>query len=424
MHLTAAGKTDVGKSRNHNEDFLLFEPELGLYVVCDGMGGHAAGEVASKTAAETIRGYLIQHKDKIDGFDGSDGQINDIAQIFRRAVESASQAVFDLASQGHGRHGMGTTCTAMLAVGGKGIMAHVGDSRLYMLRDKVLYQLSEDHTYLAEAVKHGMMTAEQAAQSPYSHMITRGVGVQSSVYVDLFVFDVVANDTYLLCSDGLHQYYEDRMELASSLASQDVNELTDRLIDTANARGGGDNITALVLRANEGEAKDRARADAITSDLQTLRYIGLFIDLDMRELMVVLNAFKPAHFDAGQAVIHEGGTDESLFVIVQGDLEVQRSGKRVARLHAGSHFGEMALLSRRPRSASVVAATDVRLLRMERSAFNQLIKTEPEVGVKFLWKLSQILSLRLDEVYVVAGTQDNERKTIEIDALSPFRRKL
>jgi len=195
MHVSVAGMTDVGRARGHNEDFMLQDEELGLFVVCDGMGGHAAGDVASRTAAEAIRDYVQQRRTLLGAFDGSEQSTIAVRNLLREAIEHASRAVFELASQEQGRHGMGTTCISMLTLGGKGVMGHVGDSRLYCHRDGVVYQLSEDHTYLNDAVKSGMMTLEQASESPYAHMITRGVGVQESVTVDTFVFDVLPGDT-------------------------------------------------------------------------------------------------------------------------------------------------------------------------------------------------------------------------------------
>jgi len=425
MHFASAGKTDVGRARGHNEDFKLEAPDLGLFVVCDGMGGHAAGEVASKAAAETVQRYVSDHRQVIDGFDGSEPAVQNCRRILREAIEVASSTIFEMGKTGDGKHGMGTTCVALLLVGGKAIMGHVGDSRLYLQRDGQLWQLTEDHTYLNDAVKHGWMTPEQAAVSQYAHMVTRGVGVQASVAVDTMVWDTVAGDTYLLCSDGLHGYFENANEIADVLVGEDLDAMVDHFVDTSNARGGKDNITALVVRmitSDQRHAAEMARKSEVTADLKTLRYIGLFLDLDNRELVQVLNAFAPAEFDEGQSIIKEGDSDESLFVLVEGTCDVQRGGKTIKSLSAGTHFGEMALLSRRPRSASVVASSPARVLRLERYRFNEVLLREPQIAVKFLWKLAQILSQRLDDVYLV-GDDQTSRKTLEIEMLSPFRRK-
>ncbi|MCA9615343.1 MAG: serine/threonine-protein phosphatase, partial [Myxococcales bacterium] len=166
MRWKVEGRTDVGRTRSHNEDFFLVDEALGLYVVCDGMGGHAAGEVASRTAAETIRSALA-------------GVADDPAvagPALRAAVERANQSVHELGKADRSKRGMGTTCTAMLARGGKAILAHVGDSRLYVARHGELHQLSNDHTFLAEAVRQGVLTPEQAKASDHGNIVTRAVG--------------------------------------------------------------------------------------------------------------------------------------------------------------------------------------------------------------------------------------------------------
>lgn len=425
MFATAAGKTDVGRSRSHNEDTMLLVPELGLYIVCDGMGGHAAGEVASEAAAAAVRDFFVKHRQHVDHYDGSPAALATLQALMRTAIEEASRTVFELARNGQGKHGMGTTCNALLVVGGKGVMGHVGDSRLYMVRNKRVYLLSVDHTYLNEAVRNGMMTPEQAAVSPYAHMVTRGVGVQNSVCVDTLTFDILPGDTLLQCSDGLYEYFQTEAEMIDLLTHPNVEGMPDKLIDLANNRGGKDNVTAVVLRAAVEQPTPHAeakRVTEVTSNLDTLRLIGLFHDFDMQELVIALNTFRPAHFDAGAQIVTEGDKGESLFVIVEGQLQVIRSGKEMAMLTPGNHFGEMALLNRRPRSATVVAKTGCRLLRLDRQPFHELVASHASIGAKFLWKLAQNLSLRLDELYFLQEKTDVRKTSDFAGRLSPFRR--
>ena len=238
MRILAQGKSDVGRRRNNNEDFLLIDEALGLYLVCDGMGGHAAGEVASRTAAETLRSYFGERKEKLEALDGSAAARSKMAKLMRRAIERASEAVYEAAKEGVGRHGMGTTCIAVLVVGDTACMGHVGDSRLYLMRDRQIYLLSEDHTYRNEAVKNGMLTPEQADASPHAHMVTRGVGMQPSVRADTLVFDLLPGDRILLCSDGLYDQLKDSTELGAVIGQGELGPVSQRLVDLANERGG------------------------------------------------------------------------------------------------------------------------------------------------------------------------------------------
>lgn len=426
MQITAFGKSDVGRVRDHNEDFLLIDPELGLFVVCDGMGGHAAGEVASKMAAGAVREHLLKHKATLDAFNGSEEACQHAAALLREAIEKASNTVFALASSDRGKHGMGTTCVSMLIRGGKGIMGHVGDSRLYLHRDGQVYQLSEDHTYLNEAVRQGVMTPEQAAQSPHSNVITRAVGTQASVSVDSLLIDVLPGDTYLLCSDGLTSYTTDAVELGNLLAADDAAEIPSRLVTLANDRGGEDNITTLIIRASMERPAlplDSQRKLEVGANLEALRFVQLFQDLSMAELVRVHAGFRTVVREAGEVVVNQGDSGDSLYVIAAGTVTVSRDGTKLVDLSAGSHFGELALLNSRPRTATVIAATPARLLELSREQFVELVRHSPELATNFLWKLAQGLSLRLDDMYFLQNQNPNKKSTMPLGLLpSPLRK--
>jgi serine/threonine protein phosphatase PrpC len=391
---------------------MVVEPELGLFAVCDGMGGHAAGEVASQTAGAFLRDVVARRRDDIAAGHGD--------RVLREAIEGANHAVFELASKGPGRHGMGTTCCALLVHGHTAWMGHVGDSRLYLLRAGRLDQLSEDHNYAAEAIRSGALSAAEAHASPWAGRITRAVGVRDSVAVDILRLELVPRDVLLLCSDGLHQYAGQGVDLAQVLAGEEPQRVSRALVDAANASGGSDNVTAVVVRVPSATEEIDGARRALAADLDALGHVLLFAELTLRERVTVMNRFKASEHATGSVILGEGDRSESLFVVVQGSVEVVRNGKHVARVGAGSHFGEMALLAQRPRSATVTAETDVRLLELPREAFLDIVQRDPVIGAKFLWQLAQILSLRLDELLVVAP--EPSRRTQAMGTLSPFRR--
>ncbi|MCA9688850.1 MAG: cyclic nucleotide-binding domain-containing protein [Nannocystaceae bacterium] len=427
MEISGVGSTNVGRKRSDNEDRVLVEDKLGLFVVCDGMGGHAAGEVAADETVKVIRQHVVAHRELLERFDGSESDCDRVRALLREAIAVASREVYSMARSQRGKHGMGTTCTTLLVAQGKGIMAHVGDSRLYLMREGRLYQLSEDHTYLREAVKSGMMTEEQARKSPYANVVTRGVGVQESVYSDTLVFDVLAGDTFLLCTDGLYRYSDrDPQRLALALDQEDLTALPERLIAYANESGGADNIGVVVVRARAVDKRDDAfeqqRKNDVTNNLDALKHVALFQDLTMKQLVLALNRFRAVDYPAGAAIISEGEDSASLYVVVQGNVAVLRNGVQIARLGSGSHFGEMALLNRRPRSATVKAEGDVRLLVQERAEFIDLVQADPSIGLKFLWALSQSLSRRLDDAYLPLDVDAGDKRTLEGQPhASPFR---
>jgi serine/threonine protein phosphatase PrpC len=404
MQIAAVGESDVGRERKLNEDYLLLDSELGLYVVCDGMGGHAAGEVASSTAARHVQTLVRAKKEELLRVDRGELPIDRAAQILREAIEDASQTIFRMGNAENGKKGMGTTLVSVLVRGNKAVMGHVGDSRLYLVRSGALHQLSEDHTFLQEAIRYGMMTPEQARESTHHNIITRAVGPLESVIVDTLIFDVLDGDTLMLCTDGLHGYLGDGGELPKVLGVPMVSEVPKQLIAMANDRGGQDNITTIVLRAQtvtfEEKTAETKRMTLVNAKFDALANIELFVECSMSELVRVGNAFVPTDVEAGTIVIHEGEISETLFVLVDGKMIVERGTLPVASLGAGTHFGEMALLSQRPRSATVRAETKCRLLALDRPQFYQLLQQDSVLATKFLWRLAQTLSLRLDDFYL------------------------
>ncbi len=410
MQLQVFGQSDVGKVRTHNEDAFRIEAELGLYVVCDGMGGHAAGEVASQTATAELTRYIAAEGARLARFNGSPEAAQELAEVVTRAIMHASKVVFDVAASDRGKHGMGTTCVLLLVAGDKGIAANVGDSRLYLVRDGQLYQLSTDHNLVSEAVAQGMMTREQAATSPHAHVLTRAVGTQPSVCPDLLVFDILPGDTFLLCSDGLYEYTKDPEELREMLSVPSLKDIPGHLIRCALAGGGHDNITAIVARAVAAQNEQaHARRDSIVRDLDAVRDIELFRELTLPEVVKVYNLLTPLAVEANTAIIREGDVSAHLFVITDGSVTVRREGADVASLGPGSHFGEMALLNQKPRSATVIAERHTTLLQLSREDFHALLAHEPGIASKFLWKFAQTLSLRLDDAYLARDLRMGRR---------------
>jgi serine/threonine protein phosphatase PrpC/CRP-like cAMP-binding protein len=416
VQIAAFSATDVGRSRTTNEDSHLVDAALGLFMVCDGMGGHAAGEIASQKACETVQAELTRARARLEAVARGEQPIDVASGLLRDAVMTASATIYELGARDKTKRGMGTTCCSLLVLGSKAVMAHVGDSRLYLLRQGQLYQMSDDHSFLAEAIKHGVLTEAQAAESTHRNMVTRAVGPQASVQVDLLVFDVLPSDTLLLCSDGLHQYTPNALELVQLLGAGAVQATANKLVQLANERGGVDNITAVLLHAeaeHDSSQVDSQRASEVHAQFDAMRSIELFRDMTLPELARILHVAQTVDVPAGQLLVREGDTTESLYVIVDGAVRVQRDGQTVADLASGCHFGEMALLSQRPRTATVIARVPSRLLVLERSAFFGLVQQEPTIASKFLWKLAQTLSLRLDDVYLV-----QERLT-ELDLPAP-----
>lgn len=240
IHYTAAALSDRGRKRSSNEDACAFSVEHGVYVVCDGMGGAAAGEVASALAVEEMMRLLQARR--------VDDPLPDAAE---RAVAAANHAVFSRAQRNPKFSGMGTTLVALVTEERNAWILNIGDSRAYRLRADRLEQISLDHSLVDEQVRSGQLSQAEAQRSPLRNVITRALGTHSSVAPDVFPLETEPGDLFMLSSDGLTRELSD--ELVEGLLKLDLplGELCSRLIAAANKAGGHDNITCLLVRAEE-----------------------------------------------------------------------------------------------------------------------------------------------------------------------------
>jgi PPM family protein phosphatase len=250
LKVISAGLTDVGRKRNHNEDSFLIDEELQLYVVADGMGGHAGGGTASRIAVETIDKELRKARDSRENPFISVPNLQEalIPEALRGAVEKACLAIYTAAQEDPRLSGMGTTVISLVVKDEQAFFAHVGDSRAYLIRGELIQQISEDHSLVNEQIKAGMITPEEAKHSRYKNIITRSVGFEEEVLVDVMGVVAEPGDTFILCSDGLANMVEDRELLEIVRGAEGVASVPQALIDLANERGGDDNITAIVVR--------------------------------------------------------------------------------------------------------------------------------------------------------------------------------
>lgn len=245
----SAGYTHVGQRRDHNEDYYLCDDAVGLYVVADGVGGHAKGEVASQEAVEQMVMWVHRHLPDIDhevATGGADA-LGRVRRMLESGVQSSCYMIYGLAEQDPEKKGMSTTISVLLVRSGRAFTAQVGDSRVYRLRDHALVQITEDHTLVNYRLKQGLITPEEAKHATGKNVITRAVGHKDYVQVDTFEGEVKRGDRYLLCSDGLHGYLEEEREVIDIMQTPSIEDGVHRAIDLANDRGGRDNITAVLV---------------------------------------------------------------------------------------------------------------------------------------------------------------------------------
>ena len=406
MNTKGAGYSDVGRCRANNEDALWFDDDLGAYAVSDGIGGHAGGERASALALDTVARVLKRAAGTLrDARAGGTSGHGPLVGLARAAVEAACHEIYTAAEADSDLHGMGCTLTLLLVAGSKGVMTHVGDTRLYLCRDGGIDQLSTDHTMAADEVRRGRMTPEAARTHEYSKCLTRSLGTRKSVHPETLIFDVLPGDVYLLCSDGLTQYVE-LGELGRHLARNGQVDAPRDLIALANERGGNDNITALVVRVSASEDEQASlfelRED-VRRDLAVLREVELLEDLPLAHLLRIYDAAECLVCAPGQEVLAIGDPLEGLYCVLSGSFEVVTGDGEPVRLAPRAHLGGPALVVEGSSAGSLEATEPGRLLFLDGQRFRELAALRPRVGMTVLSRVFQVTLAGLDPGFAQAG---------------------
>jgi len=251
--------TDVGLQREGNEDSFSVQDAFGLYMVADGMGGHQAGEVASRVAVEMINeSYSKWSKDHVppdEIFGFPDESLSREGNYILGSIRLANRVIYEMACEYEQYNGMGTTIVSLLVGSGLIVAANVGDSRMYLVRDNRIERMSKDHTIVAEHAEMGVMTEEEAARSPLRHILTRRLGSSESVDAEVFEIEPSSEDRFILCSDGLTDLATDKEILKVAQKETDPQRLCRRLIDLALERGAHDNTTVVTVFLDQVEKK-------------------------------------------------------------------------------------------------------------------------------------------------------------------------
>ena len=391
--------------------------DLRMYLVVDSPNPNRLGLQAAELVATEIESVIETSAAAADG-DISSSTRDDLRACAKAALEAANRLLYG-AAMARDRDGDVVTASAMLLLLGTdfAVLSHVGNCRLYLYRRGELAQLSREH------LRSG--ATEQGAQT-----LQRGMGLQAAVELDELVLDLAVGDFLLLVTQAVYRTFnDDREVLANRLAGtgpRDTAHFPAQLLREIDEANGVDETRAVaatcVLLHGYPEPfrarQDVARGDELARCFDALRAIPLFRHLSVEELVQVLDAMQTVKYRAGEAVVSEGIAGQELFVVVDGAVTVERAGKVLAKLSAGSHFGEISLLSARPRSASVRCMTDVTALSIDRARFLSLLRRYPELGMKLLWTLAQVLSRRLHDTNDLLGSAANSVEGVPIAELS------
>jgi serine/threonine protein phosphatase PrpC len=389
MELEVSAASSVGRVRELNEDYYLVDEELKFFIVCDGMGGHAAGEVAAENAAQLVASYLREHKRAIVNTDRSpDGHFR-LLQLAEKAVERACAELYRMASSTPEYAGMGTTLTLLVIANNKAIMAHVGDSQLYLSRESQLHLLSTDHTLANELVVSGRLGAKEGATSRFRNVLTRSLGPHESVDVETLIFDLVPGDVLLLCTDGLTRYFEHRNEISAYLDRDSLGTASQRLVQIANERGGADNVTAVVVTI---PGSNVASGNACEDFMSLWKSTFLFKGLSLGRLMRVSNVSSRINLAEGDTVLRTGDMCEGFYVVLAGHV----SG-RGSKFLPGDSFGAESLFQKHVIREDLVAVTPAVVMRLSGQDFRGLTRRFPKLGRRLLSNLCNFLSCELQK---------------------------
>ena len=386
MRITASGQTDVGRQRDRNEDACLIDPDLGLYIVCDGMGGHAAGEIASQETVRLVQASIRRQRAVLSDYINAPTfeQRTQVLRLVEGAVQEACAHVYAMGQSDPMKKGMGTTIAMLLTFGEAAVIAHVGDSRVYLIRDHQAHQLTEDHSLVWHMLKTGRLTKEEAAYASYANVITRSVGTKPTVRAETLFVECMAHDRFLLCSDGFHNYLKCEEELAQMSARLPLEGLVTASIAMANAGGGSDNVTVVAVQVDAVQRAGGEAGVSVTRKVEALKRIRLFSLCDTHELVKVLNIVHVRSYEPGDVLIAEDTVGDDFFILVSGKVEVVREGQLLITLSPGAPFGETALLEHAKRSATVRALEPTKTMLIRGHDFYAMLEQEPAMAVKLL----------------------------------------
>lgn len=370
---TSNGRTDVGRVRGNNEDSLLILDELGFYAVADGVGGRAAGEVASRLAVDSAAEFIRAWR--------ANPELG-LVEAAQGAVEAACRAVYQRAESSPRLRGMLSTLTLVVIDEDCAAMAHVGDSRLYLVRDGRVDQLSTDHTLAAEFARRGLIDHGEVESHTFAHTLTRTVGEQPLVVVDTLEFELVHGDVLVLTTDGVNPVMREPEWVLARLDKG--GRLADQLIEAANAAGGRDNSSVVVVRPRGVKLSARSAADY-------LRAAEPFARLSTAGMLSVVAAGQVRKVANDEVVFEEGGRVDRMVVVLEGKLG-WTVGESSRRLGPGECMGVSALFQPTTCPGTLIGHGRAQILVLDGRQLGRIIRRRPRLGSAVMRGLSVTLA--------------------------------
>lgn len=384
--------THVGNVRTNNEDTAYINLAKQAFAVSDGMGGAAAGEVASAMIIDSFNRFIEEESARTheQAESPTEETQHEIMEAFQQSILRGHEEIVARQKRERDKRGMGCTFTGLLLIASRALIAHAGDTRIYLLRNthhEKIQLLTSDHNMAQLLLSTTDMTVEQVRQHKKRNVLTNAIGVTAPLQVDMLSIDVMPEDRFLLCSDGLHEYFSDDHEIAAVLDHFPGEDGCHELIRIALERGGRDNITVVLVEVQkvglpiiEGEVCD------ITDELETFSHVRSVLGLSRPEFLRFLSVTRTQTLQNGEKIL----TPEDLehgYLVLRGAL--QKEGSETIRTE-GAMVGARFLASGQPPKRSWISRGESRVLALERDTFRRLCLTQPALGARILWGILEL----------------------------------
>ena len=382
MEVEFSALTDVGRVRAGNEDNFLVDRKLQLYVVCDGMGGHQAGAVASATAVNVVRETIAKSRGTLVSFERGDGTAGerDILALLQQAVQTANARIYERGRSNPGQRGMGTTLSLALLCGDHVFLGHVGDSRVYRRRGTETQQLTRDHSLLEEIKTQQPEIKPNVFDERLRNAITRALGGAPTIDVDVASHPVSPGDVYMLCTDGLYGYF-DTIDAHAYLGAQDLDATVKDLIHDANDRGGQDNITVVLIRIPEDAEARTAKRSPLLPELQRVSELE---HLAHEQLRAIVREGEERCFAPGEVVAESATDADGFWILVSGQVSSETRSGETKRLLRGNLLSIEAFVTGRKHRVRMVASgeEEARTIYINRGLYHSWAAEKPDLALR------------------------------------------
>lgn len=399
MKANAWSRTDLGNVRDNNEDSFLVSLEHGVFVVADGVGGSSGGEIASGKLVEHIESVapeLAALASSGNPMFDRDHRERVFSQLLKQ-VQDANKIIYEVGKEVDPMRPPATTCDVVVLSEQAAFIAHVGDSRVYLIRKNEIFRITEDHTFAEQLRQERIGDADVLER--YRNVLTRSVGGRPQVDVDALFIDLQAGDFLLMCSDGLTDYLTGA-ELLEYANKELGPGLIDTLVDVAKERGGKDNITAVLVEIEAVAAttiRDTASFDTL-KQVDILGNIALFKGLGVRDLLKIMRVVYEVSLNDGDILEEPQGEGRCMYIVAEGSVDLMLDDTHIATFTKGEHFGEYALVGDEERQTQARCKGETLLLAVPARRFRSIVSEDPAVGNTLLWNLLEATTRQIRQL--------------------------